>query len=106
MVYYATNSFGDNSSLLDGAGEYVVYNGTGNSVIVSNLSANIFNYTVAVFEYTNNGTSTVYNTASVVTNTFPGPGVITSISLSANSTNIPVNGATSFRVLAAFSTGL
>jgi hypothetical protein len=105
MVYYATNSFGDNSSLLDGAGEYVVYNGTGNSVTVSNMSANIFNYNVAVFEYTNNGTSTVYNTASVVTNGFPGPGVINSIYLSANSTNLPVGGATSFRVLAAFSTG-
>jgi len=106
MVYYATNSFGDNSSLLDGAGEYVVYNGTGNSVTVSNMSANIFNYNVAVFEYTNNGSSTVYNTASVVTNGFPGPGVISSIYLSVNSTNIPVSGATSFRVLAAFSTGV
>ncbi len=106
MVYNATNNFGDNSSLLAGAGEYVVYNGTGNSVTVSNMSANIFNYNVAVFEYTNNGSSTVYNTASVVTNGFPGPGVINSIYLSVNSTNLPVSGATSFRVLAAFSTGV
>jgi hypothetical protein len=106
IIYYATNNFGDNSSLLDGAGEYVVFNGTGNSVIVSNMSANIFNYNVAVFEYTNGSSGTVYNTATVVTNGFPGPGVISSIYLSANSTNLPVGGATSFRVLAAFSTGV
>lgn len=108
MVYTASanNSFGDNSALLDGAGEYVVYNGAGNSVTITNLSANIFNYNVAVFEYTNNGVETVYNTAAPATNNFVGPGVITSTALSVNTTNIPVNGATSFKLFANFSTGL
>jgi Bacterial Ig-like domain (group 2) len=104
--YNADGAFGDNNALLDGAGEYVVYSGTNSTVTISNLSANIFTYSVAVYEYTNNGVETVYNTAAPITNTVVGPGVITSISLSANSTNIPVNGATSFRVLANFSTGL
>ena len=105
MVYNATNVFGNNSTLLDGAGEYVVFNGTGNSVTVTNLGANIFRYNVAVFEYTNNGSSMVYNTAQAVTNSFVGPGVINSVNLVVASTNIPVNGATALQLLANFSTG-
>lgn len=108
MVYTAgaNNSFGDTNALLGGAREYVVYNGTGNSVTVTNLSADIFNYNIAVYEYTNNGVETVYNTANPATKNVQGPGVINSVALTVNSTNIPVNGATSFRLLATFSTGL
>src|SRR5262245_10966519 len=105
LTYNANSAFGNTNTLL-GAGEFVVFNGIGNSVTVTNLAANNVTYTVAVYEYTNSGSGPVYNTAFPVTNGFSGPGIITSVSLQAvNSTNIPVNGAVSYRLLGNFSTG-
>lgn len=104
LTYSANSAYGSADALL-GGGQYVVYNGTGTSVTVTNLGANNLTYYAAVFEYAGSGASAVYNTAGAVTNFFAGPGVINSISISSTSTNIPVGGATSFRMLASFSTG-
>ena len=105
MIYNATNVFGNNSALLDGAGEYVIYNGAGNSVTVTNLGGNNLTYNVAVFEYTNNGSSTIYNTVKAVTNNFVGPGVVTGVVGSMIATNIPVGGADLGTLFATFSSG-
>lgn len=50
--YTADATFGDGAEI--GADEFVVYNGTGNSVVVNNLIEGA-NYHVAVFEYDNSG---------------------------------------------------
>ena len=105
ITYNASAGFGNPGTLLGGAGEYVVYNGTGNSVTVTNLGANNITYNVAVFEYTNDVNGPVYNTASPATNSFPGPGVINQVRMVAASTNLPTGGATALRLLADFSTG-
>src|SRR5665213_313324 len=93
ITYNSDASFGDANTLLDGAGEYVVYNGTGSSVTVTKLAGNNTTYTVAVFEYSGSGASTVYNTASPASNSFAGPGVIIGVTGSMIATNIPVGGA-------------
>jgi hypothetical protein len=102
ITYTANSAFGTAGTLLGGAGEYVVYNGTGTSVTVTNLGANNLTYYVAVYEY---GAGPVYNTASPATNAFPGPGVITGAKLVAFTNNIPVNGAVVVQLIANFSTG-
>ena len=67
ITYTANSAFGTAGTLLGGAGEYVVYNGTGTSVTVTNLGANNLTYYVAVYEYS---AGPVYNTASPATNAF------------------------------------
>jgi hypothetical protein len=104
VTYSANSSYGDTNTLLGGGGQFVVYNGTGTSVTVTNLGANNINYNVAVYEYTP-GASPIYNTASPVTNGFAGPGIITGATLVANKNNIPVGGAVALQLLANFSTG-
>ena len=105
LTYSANSAFGTSNTLI-GASEYVMYiHGTGNSVTVTNLAANNVNYTVAVFEYTNNGVGNVYNTFSPTTNVFAGPGQINSVALAPASTNVPISGATSLKLFASFSTG-
>jgi regulation of enolase protein 1 (concanavalin A-like superfamily) len=105
LTYAANSTYGNSSALLGGGGQYVVYNGTGTSVTVTNLGANNRTYYAAVFEYSGSGSSTVYNTASPATNAFPGPGIITSASISAPTNNIPAGGAVALRLVAGFSTG-
>jgi hypothetical protein len=104
ITYAANAAFGTAGTLLGGAGEYVVYNGTGTSVTVTNLGANNLTYYVAVYEYSASA-GPVYNTAAPATGAFPGPGVITGATLSALTNNIPVNGAVPIRLIATFSTG-
>lgn len=96
--------FGASDGIM-GANQSIVYNGTGHSVTVTNLGANIFNYTVAVFEYTNTGTTTIYNTATPATGVFAGPGAINSVQLIVPTNNIPLPGAVHLGLLASFSTG-
>jgi hypothetical protein len=103
-TYLADSTFGDPTTLLSGAGEYVVYDGTGSSVTVTNLGGDNLTYTVAVYEYTNPA-APVYNTAAPATNSFAGPGIITGVIASMNTTNIPVNGAALGSCLASFSSG-
>ncbi len=103
VTYTANSTYGDTNTWLDGAREYVVYNGTGNSVTVTNLAGNNTIYNVAVYEYTND--APIYNTANPVTGDFPGPGVIMGVSASFGSTNVPVGGATVANLYATFSTG-
>jgi hypothetical protein len=103
--YTADRGFGDANTLLGGANEFVVYSGTNTSVTVTNLAGNNTTYTVALFEYSTNGSSIVYNTASPVTNSFPGPGVITGVITTIAPTNIPAGGATLGTLLATFSSG-
>ncbi len=103
-TYMANPGFGTPSTRLGGAGEYVVYAGTGTSVTVTNLGANNLVYYVAVFEYSSSS-GPVYNTASPATNAYPGPGIITGASLSAFTNTIPINGALPLRLMANFSTG-
>jgi hypothetical protein len=102
ITYTANSAFGTAGTLLGGAGEYVVYNGTGTSVTVTNLAANNLTYYVAAYEYS---AGPVYNTASPATNAFPGPGVITGAKLLAFTNNIPINGAVAVQLVATFSTG-
>jgi hypothetical protein len=104
-TYTASSAFGATNALLGGAGEYVVYNGTGNSVTVTGLGANNLTYYVAVYEYSGSGSSTVYNTASPANNAFPGPGMITSVAISFSPASIPTGGAAVAKLYATFSTG-
>lgn len=104
-TYNASPGFGDASAYLGGANEFVVYNGTGTSVTVTNLGPYTVPYTVAVYEYSGSGSDSVYNTVSPATNVFPGPGVVNGVAMSINSTNLPVGGAVKGRLLATFSTG-
>ena len=102
LAYTANPAFG---AALMGSGQSVVYSGTGTSVTVTNLGANNLNYTVAVYEFTNNGTGNSYNTAAPTTAVFAGPGVITAANLKVPQNDIPVNGAVHISLIASFSTG-
>lgn len=104
LTYTADTAFGASDGLM-GSGQSVVYNGTGHSVTVTNLGANNINYTVAVYEYTNNGTTTIYNTATPTTSVFAGPGIITAANLVVPENSIPVAGAVHVSLIASFSTG-
>lgn len=59
-TYTANTSFGSGTALGDG---FVVYNGTGNSVTITNLTANT-EYHAQVFEYSGAAGSEVYKTES------------------------------------------
>jgi hypothetical protein len=104
LTYTADTAFGASDALM-GGGQSVVYNGTGNSVTVTNLGATNITYAVAVYEYTNNGITTIYNTATPATNFFEGPGIITAAHLVVPKNDIPVAGAVNIRLFASFSTG-
>ncbi|HEY0356886.1 MAG TPA: T9SS type A sorting domain-containing protein, partial [Flavisolibacter sp.] len=56
--YVANNNFGSGSHLQ--AGEYIVYNGTGNTVNVTGLAGNTI-YHIAVFEYNDSGIAEAVN---------------------------------------------
>jgi hypothetical protein len=104
ITYTANAAFGTAGTLLGGAGEYVVYSGTGSSVTVTNLGANIVTYYAAVYEYTP-APSPVYNTAAPATNAFVGPGIVTGAALSIPTNSLPLNGAVVARLIARYSTG-
>ena len=104
ITYTANSTFGAAGALLGGAGESVVYSGTGTSVTVTNLGANILTYYVAVYEY-GAAAPPVYNTATPATLPFAGPGIVTGATLSAFTNNIPVNGAIPLLLMASYSTG-
>jgi len=104
LTYNASAGFGDPTALLGGDEQYVVYNGPGNSVTVTNLGANFVNYNVAVFEYSA-ALPPVYNTASPAINSFAGPGGVVSVEIVAPTTNIVAGGAVQLGLIAAFSTG-
>jgi hypothetical protein len=103
ITYTANQAFGDTNTLIGGS-TYVVYDGTGNNITVSNLGGNNLTYDVAVYEYTNTA-SPVYNTASPSLTTNAGPGIITGVITTIAPTNIPVGGATLGTLLATFSSG-
>ncbi len=58
-AYTANASFG--SGDITGTGNYVVYNGTGSTVTVTNLTESK-SYTFIVYEYNNSGSNAIYNT--------------------------------------------
>jgi hypothetical protein len=62
-TYTAADKFGDGSELTAGQGEFVVYDGSFNAVIVTGLEKNT-TYHFAVFEYSPSGTGPDYLTAS------------------------------------------
>ena len=62
---YTAGAFGAGSQI--GAGNYVVYNGTGNSCVVTGLNYNTAYY-YRVYEYNGTGVNTNYLTASYATN--------------------------------------
>lgn len=64
-VSYNGNSTYGAGDTLPGAGYYVVYSGTGTSVVVSGLSVNT-TYNVAVFSYAGSGSTLSYNHNPVV----------------------------------------
>lgn len=65
MNYTADNNFYNGGDL--GAGNYVIYNGNGNTCQVNGLSANT-NYYFSVVEYNGTGTTTSYFTAGKLDN--------------------------------------
>jgi len=65
-LYTANSTYGLGSQINSGA--YVVYNGTGNSVRVSGLSA-ASQYTVSIYEF-NGGTGTYNNTSNYLTTSY------------------------------------
>ena len=67
-VEYITNSnsFSDGANPSTGAGNVVLYNGTGSSVTVTGLSA-LTTYSFFVYEYNGSGASTEYSTAASLT---------------------------------------
>ena len=103
-VYPADTTYGDAATRLSVGGQFVVHNGTGTSVTVTNLAGVNTLYSVAVYEYTNPA-APIYNTASPATNAFPGPGVITGVITSIAPTNLPVGGAALGQLFASFSSG-
>jgi len=63
--YNDDNDFGSGDEI--GSGNYVVYNGSGNSITVNNLNQG-FEYHFQVFEYNNSGLNTKYNTNQATLN--------------------------------------
>ena len=66
--YTANSTFGGGGSSQLGTGNYVVYNSSGTSVLVTGLTANT-SYGVAVMEYNGSGSTLNYNTNSAPTTT-------------------------------------
>ncbi|RYE00872.1 MAG: hypothetical protein EOP50_02985, partial [Sphingobacteriales bacterium] len=62
----ASNSFSDGANAITGAGNVVVYNGTGSSITVSGLSA-LTTYSFFVYEYNGSGAGTEYSSAASLT---------------------------------------
>ncbi|RYY89710.1 MAG: T9SS type A sorting domain-containing protein [Chitinophagaceae bacterium] len=62
----SSNSFSDAGNPLTGTGNVVVYNGTGNSVTITGLSA-LTTYSFFVYEYNGTGGSTEYSAAASLT---------------------------------------
>jgi hypothetical protein len=99
VAYTGNASFGLGDNL--GHSNYVVYVGTGNSVTVSNLQGGVTYYS-AVYSFNGAGSSTVYNTEVVGTDTefF---GVLQSLAIQASSTRIPVGGIAIASAIGTFS---
>ena len=62
-TYTASANWSSKGSQLGSSGYYCIYNGTGNSVAVTNISPNT-QYTIRVYEYTNSAGNEQYNTAT------------------------------------------
>ncbi len=85
--YSANASFGSGANV--GSDQYVVYNGTGNTVAVTNLQP-ATTYYLTVFEYNGTGTLQRYLTSSVLTAsgaTSAAPTVAASNAVAASATN-------------------
>lgn len=85
--YTANSAFGSGTNL--GSDQYVVYNGTGSSVAVTNLQP-ATTYHITVFEYNGTGTLQRYLTSSVLATTgatSAAPTVAASSAVAATSTN-------------------
>ncbi len=105
LTYDSDPTFGNTNACLGGGNEFVVYNGHGNSVTMTNLAGNNVSYTVAVYEYSGSGSSTVYNTATPATMSLVGPLPVTSIAVILKSTNIPTGGAAFATLLVTYGDG-
>jgi hypothetical protein len=103
VVYSADAAFGDPATRVDG-NEFVVYNGTGTNVTVTNLGGLNLTYNLAVYEYSNPA-APIYNTAAPVTNSTAGPGIVAGVATSISPTNIPIGGAALGKLFATFSSG-
>lgn len=66
-TYTASSDWNLKGTQLGSSGYYCVYNGTGNSVTLTNLAANTAYY-VQVFEYNGSGTTSKYNTSTTTGN--------------------------------------
>lgn len=64
-AYTANTVFGSGSQI--GTGNYVVFNGSGNSVTITGLTANTF-YHIRVYEYNGSGPTINYNVSSATSN--------------------------------------
>jgi Secretion system C-terminal sorting domain/GEVED domain len=84
-TYTASANWSSKGTQLGSSGYYCIYNGTGNSVAVTNTTANT-QYTIQVFEYTNTAGNEQYSTATATGNP-------------SNATSLPVE-LTSFTVAA------
>src|SRR5262249_31599054 len=104
-ITYTNNSkYMDTNAWIAGL-EQVVYAGNGSSVTLTGLGGSNNLYSLAVYSYAGSGASRVYNTATPATNTFQGPGIVSSVVFSVNPTNIPTGGVGKATIVATYSTG-
>lgn len=97
-TYTGNAIFGSGANL--GSSNFVVYAGAGNNVTVTNLIPGV-RYYAAVYSYTGNGASRVYNLADAPTTNQLMPGVVQSISLQVNSL-LAIGGSAQANVLATY----
>jgi hypothetical protein len=102
VTYSASAAFGSGQNL--GASNFVVYAGSGNTIIVSNLTPGA-RYYAAVYSYSGSGPSLIYNLADPPIASQIVPGAAQSISLQVNS-QILFTGTSQATVLANFGGGL
>ncbi len=103
LNYFWDTNYPDANTLVAG-NTHVVYVGTGTNVTVTGLGGSNNVYSAEVISYNSTG-PIIYNTANPATLGFLGAGLPSSISVSINPTNIPVNGVGAPQVIATFTTG-
>ncbi len=104
FTYLAGTNFLSSSNLLGGAGVHVAYVGSGNSVTIGGLGGDRNTYHIAVYSYSGTGAATVYG-ATPATAAAPGPGTLSSITISLSPTNLPVAGVAVASLTAHYSSG-
>jgi hypothetical protein len=102
ITYTSNNDFKSTNSSLFNGNARIVYVGSGTNVTVTGLGGSNNLYQVAVYSYS--GAGPTYSVFPA-TNSFSGPGIPLSLSLTVNSTNLPAGGVTPATALVTFTSG-